>query len=206
MPRRPNAAGPATTLAWRYLRGRGLRSALTTLAVALGVMLVFGLNGITPALVEAFTRSMVSAAGRIDLTVSSAFRQPIPRDVAGTVARTPGVAAVSGEVQQPAPLGGRDLPTDAPGMLNIVGIDPATAAQVRDFPLGAGRALASVASTATSPDASSCGWATNWCCPARPGRRGWWWSGCSTRRPYPARSRCTSRWRPPNGCSGWATG
>ncbi|HHU40018.1 MAG TPA: FtsX-like permease family protein [Propionibacterium sp.] len=143
MPRRPNAAGPATTLAWRYLRGRGLRSALTTLAVALGVMLVFGLNGITPALVEAFTRSMVSAAGRIDLTVSSAFRQPIPRDVAGTVARTPGVAAVSGEVQQPAPLGGRDLPTDAPGMLNIVGIDPATAAQVRDFPLGAGRALAS---------------------------------------------------------------
>ena len=53
---------PATTLAWRYLRGRGLRSALTTLAVALGVMLVFGLNGITPTLVEAFTRSMMSGS------------------------------------------------------------------------------------------------------------------------------------------------
>ena len=103
---------PATTLAWRYLRGRGLRSALTTLAVALGVMLVFGLNGITPTLVEAFTRSMMSAAGRIDLTVSSAFHQPIPADVLDTVTRTPGVAAASGEVQQPAPLVRRDRSAD----------------------------------------------------------------------------------------------
>ncbi len=137
---------PATTLAWRYLRGRGLRSALTTLAVALGVMLVFGLNGITPTLVEAFTRSMMSAAGRIDLTVSSAFHQPIPADVLDTVTRTPGVVAVSGEVQQPAPLVRRDRsadpgPSDAPSMVNVVGIVPAAAARVRDFPLAAGRAL-----------------------------------------------------------------
>ena len=76
---------PATTLAWRYLRGRGLRSALTTLAVALGVMLVFGLNGISPALMEAFTKSMMSAAGRIDVTVGSAFRQPMAH-MAGEVA------------------------------------------------------------------------------------------------------------------------
>ena len=133
---------PATTLAWRYLRGRGLRSALTTLAVALGVMLVFGLNGITPTLVEAFTRSMMSAAGRIDLTVSSAFHQPIPADVLDTVTRTPGVAAASGEVQQPAPLVRRDRsadpgPSDAPSMVNVVGIVPAAAARVRDFPLAA---------------------------------------------------------------------
>lgn len=138
---------PAITLAWRYLRGRGLRSALTTLAVALGVMLVFGLNGITPTLVEAFTRSMVSAAGRIDLTVSSAFHQPIPRDVLDTVARTPGVAAASGEVQQPAPLP-RERPStssgtrsEPPSMVNVVGIEPGPAARVRDFPIEAGRAL-----------------------------------------------------------------
>lgn len=132
---------PSMSLAWRYLRGRGLRSALTTLAVALGVMLVFGLNGITPTLVDAFTRSMMSAAGRIDLTVSSAFHQPIPRDVLDTVARTPGVAAASGEVQQPTPLASHSLPTDAPSMLNVVGIEPASAAKVRDFPLAAGRVL-----------------------------------------------------------------
>lgn len=134
---------PSLRLAWRYLRGRGLRSALTTLAVALGVMLVFGLNGITPTLVDAFTRSMLSAAGRIDLTVSSAFHQPIERSVLDVVARTPGVAAASGEVQQPAPLIKDDTHPDAPGMVNVVGIEPAAAAAVRDFPVGEGRALES---------------------------------------------------------------
>ena len=134
---------PSIGLAWRYLRGRGMRSALTTLAVALGVMLVFGLNGISPALMEAFTKSMMSAAGRIDVTVGSAFRQPIERDVLDTVTRTPGVAAASGEVQRPTPLTTRDGLTDAPAMLNVVGIDPARAAAVRDFPLTQGRALAS---------------------------------------------------------------
>lgn len=143
--RRLSLSKPSTTLAWRYLRGRGLRSALTTLAVALGVMLVFGLNGITPTLVEAFTRSMMSAAGRIDLTVSSTFHQPIDRDVLDVVTRTPGVAAASGEVQQPAPLAARVGPstgsgTDAPSLVNVVGIEPA-AEKVRDFPLAAGRAL-----------------------------------------------------------------
>lgn len=134
---------PSLDLAWRYLRGRGLRSALTTLAVALGVMLVFGLNGISPALMEAFTRSMTSAAGRIDITVSSAFRQPIDLDVLDTVTRTPGIGAASGEVQRPTPLTTRTHLTDAPSMVNVVGIDPSSASRVRDFPLSAGRALAS---------------------------------------------------------------
>lgn len=132
----------ALVLAWRYLRGRGLRSALTTLAVALGVMLVFGLNGISPALLEAFTRSMMSAAGRIDVTVTSVFRQPFTTDVLDTVARTPGVAAASGEVQQAAPLTTRDGLADAPGMVNVVGLNPTSAGGVRDFPLAQGRALA----------------------------------------------------------------
>ena len=130
-------------LAWRYLRGRGLRSALTTLAVALGVMLVFGLNGISPALMEAFTKSMMSAAGRIDVTVGSAFRQPIEVDVLDTVLRTPGIAAASGEVQRPAPLTSRAGLSDAPAMINVVGIDPGPAARVRDLPVEQGRALAS---------------------------------------------------------------
>ena len=60
----------SATLAWRYLRGRGLRSLLTTLAVVLGVMLTFGLNGILPTLLDAFTHNLLSAAGKVDLTVT----------------------------------------------------------------------------------------------------------------------------------------
>lgn len=134
----------ALKLAARYLRGRGLRSLLTTLAVALGVMLLFGLNGVMPTLVEAFTRSLVSSAGRIDLTVSSTFRQPFDQRVLDAVARVPGIAVATPEVAQLAPLPlRRDVPTsEQVTQLTVVGVDPALAARVRDFPLATGRALA----------------------------------------------------------------
>lgn len=130
-------------LAWRYLRGRGLRSALTTLAVAFGVMLIFGLNGITPSLVESFSRSLLSTAGRIDLSVSSAFNQPISAEVAATVGRIPGVAVATPEVQRPVPL---PLNPDAPvadqvTQLTVIGVDPALTGRVRDYPVVSGRTL-----------------------------------------------------------------
>ena len=133
----------AARLAWRYLRGRGLRSALTSLAVAFGVMLIFGLNGVIPTMIEAFTRSLLSTAGKIDLTVTSSFNQPFGRDILDRIARVDGVAVASPEVQRSAPLPvDADLPlADQVAALNVIGIDPATAGRVRDFPLVAGRAL-----------------------------------------------------------------
>ncbi|MFZ0530444.1 MAG: hypothetical protein WAL91_07910, partial [Propionicimonas sp.] len=83
------------TLAWRYLRGRGLRSLLTTLAVALGVMLTFGLNGILPTMMEAFTHNLLAAAGRVDLTVTSAYNQPFRADVVDRLLAVPQVATAS---------------------------------------------------------------------------------------------------------------
>lgn len=131
-------------LAWRYLRGRGLRSLLTTLAVALGVMLVFGLNGIMPTVVEAFTKSLVSSAGRIDLTVTSVYHQPFEPKLLDTVARVPGVATVTGEVEMAAPLPvKRDVPiSEQVTQVGVIGVDPARTTGVRDYPLAAGRALA----------------------------------------------------------------
>ncbi len=132
----------SATLAWRYLVGRGARSLLTTLAVALGVMLTFGLNGITPALEAAFTRSLLSSAGQIDLTVTDSYNQSFPAAVADEVAAVPGVASVSPEVQRTAPLPPKADPgPDDVTQLTVIGIDPAKAAKVRDFPLAAGRML-----------------------------------------------------------------
>ena len=130
------------TLAWRYLIGRGVRSLLTTLAVALGVMLTFGLNGITPALEAAFTRGLLSSAGQIDLTVTDAYNQSFQASVADRVAAVSGVAAVSPEVQRTAPLpGSTDPGPDDVTQLTVIGIDPDRAARVRDFPLAGGRML-----------------------------------------------------------------
>lgn len=143
-PRRPGASARASAmLAWRYLRGRGLRSLLTSLAVALGVMLIFGLNGVLPTMMEAFNRSMLQASGKIDLTVSSALAQPFDPSVLDKVARVDGVAAVTGEVQQ---LVGLPTRTDRPiadqvTALTVVGVDPALTGRIRDYPLDAGRVL-----------------------------------------------------------------
>ena len=92
------------TLAWRYLRGRGARSLLTTLAVVFGVMLTFGLNGILPGMVEAFTHNLLSAAGKVDLTVTSAYNQPFKPDVVNTLLRVPQVQVASPGVQRTVPL------------------------------------------------------------------------------------------------------
>ena len=91
------------TLAWRYLRGRGARSMLTTLAVVFGVMLTFGLNGILPAMMEAFTHNLLAAAGKVDLTVTSAYNQPFRPDVVDKLLRVPQVVAASPGIQPGAP-------------------------------------------------------------------------------------------------------
>lgn len=131
------------TLAWRYLRGRGARSLLTTLAVVFGVMLTFGLNGILPAMVEAFTHNLLSAAGKVDLTVTSAYNQPFRPDAVDTVLRVPQVRVASPGVQRTVPLPrSADAASDALAQLVVVGIDLATTEKLHDYPLAAGRMLA----------------------------------------------------------------
>lgn len=131
-------------LAWRYLRGRGARTLLTTLSVVFGVMLIFGLNGVLPPMIDAFTRNLLSTAGKIDVSVTSTFNEAFSIDVLDKVSRVPGVAAATAEVQRTVPL------TPLPGVatadqvvqLNVIGIDPATAGKVRDFLVTSGRTLA----------------------------------------------------------------
>jgi putative ABC transport system permease protein len=132
-------------LAWRYLRGRGLRTLLTTLSVVFGVMLIFGLNGILPPMMSAFTRNLLSTAGKIDVSITSTFNEPYPIDVLDRVTRVPGVAAATAEIQRPVPLSPiPGVPTaNQVAQINVIGVDPLTARKVRDFPVASGRALGS---------------------------------------------------------------
>ena len=91
-------------LAWRYLRGRGIRTFLTTLAVVFGVALIFGLNGLLPAFLQAFNRNLLTTAGNIDVTITSAFAQEFPSSVVDQVTRVPGVALASPQIQRIVPL------------------------------------------------------------------------------------------------------
>ncbi|MEA5155043.1 ABC transporter permease [Raineyella sp.] len=144
------AARASLMLAWRYLRGRGLRSLLTSLAVALGVMLVFGLNGVLPTIMDTFNRSIMSAAGKIDISVSSTLAQPFSPAVLDRVARVDGIGVATGEVEQQAPLPVRpDVPVaDQVSAVTVVGVDPAVTGRVRDYPIVTGRVLTTSDTTA----------------------------------------------------------
>jgi putative ABC transport system permease protein len=129
-------------LAWRYLRGRGARSLLTTLAVVLGVMLTFGLNGILPGMVEAFNRNLLVAAGKVDITVTSSFRQPFPASTVDRLLTLPQIAVASPSAQAVVPLPqAADAPADALAQVRVVGVDLATITAIQDFELAAGRML-----------------------------------------------------------------
>ena len=48
------------TLAFRYLRGRKLRTMLTTLAIVFGVLVIFGMNTLIPAFTPRSTAGLSS--------------------------------------------------------------------------------------------------------------------------------------------------
>ena len=127
----------SATLAWRYLVGRPGRTVLTTLAITLGVALIFGLNGIMPGLADVFTKSLFAAAGQVDLTVSSPSGGNFETNIAEKVATVSGV-----EVTTPSLRRVIGMPTGSPvGSITLVGMDPRTAAKVHTFNVSAGRQL-----------------------------------------------------------------
>ncbi len=67
-----NTGGDLMTLklAMRYLRGRKLRTVLTTISIVFGVMIIFGLNGLIPALNAAFDESMNESVHQVDILLT----------------------------------------------------------------------------------------------------------------------------------------
>ncbi len=127
------------TLARRYLLGRRMRAALTTLAVVLAVMLIFGLNGMLPAMMEALQRAFLVSAGQVDLEVRSAsggtFDPRVVKDVAGVA----GVQAATPALRRALPL-----PKDTYGdvaVVTVVGVDPETVQRVHRYRVVQGRFL-----------------------------------------------------------------
>jgi putative ABC transport system permease protein len=124
-------------LAWRYLIGRPGRTALTTLAITLGVALIFGLNGIMPGLADVFTRTLFASAGQVDLTVSSPSGGNFERSVTDQVAGVPGIAVATPSLRKSI-----GMPSGSPvSTVTIVGTDPRTSPKVHTFNVSAGRLL-----------------------------------------------------------------
>ncbi len=132
-------------LALRYLKGRLQRSILTTLAVALGVCILFGMNGVIPPMMDAFRRSMYTSANQVDFSVSSVSNTAFDETVLTTVQAQPEVSLAEGYLSQtmllPVSLGGATDPYKGVSALDLTGVDPATIQSLHIFTLASGRFL-----------------------------------------------------------------
>ncbi|HKZ80705.1 MAG TPA: hypothetical protein VJ124_20690, partial [Pyrinomonadaceae bacterium] len=134
------------TLALRYLAGRKLRTALTTLAIMFGVLVLFGMNTMLPALINAFQANVKAAAGEVDATVTLKTSDPFSASVAARVASIDGVntinAYLSRLVNLPLDYYDRDPKlADRVTLVSLVGLDISQATVMHVYTLNEGRFL-----------------------------------------------------------------
>jgi len=135
-----------TTLARRYLAGRKLRTFLTTLAIVFGVLVIFGMNTLLPAFIQAFQANTLAAAGEVDATITLKTADTFDTATAEKVAAVDGVRVVdaflSRTVNLPADYFDNDPATpDAAAALSLTGIDPERASALHSYSLRDGRFL-----------------------------------------------------------------
>ncbi len=132
-------------MALRYLRTRKTRTALTTLAILLGVAVLFGMNTILPSMMQIFRQGMLAAAGEVDLVFSSVTDGPFPADRAEVVRQVEGVAEAAGFLRRnvllPPSLVGTADPLQSVNSVTVVGVEPESARRIRLYPTQKGRFL-----------------------------------------------------------------
>ncbi|HPS42091.1 MAG TPA: ABC transporter permease, partial [Anaerolineaceae bacterium] len=132
-------------LALRYLTRRKQRLVLTTLAIIFGVAVLFGMNAMLPGVMTAFRHTMVTAAGKVDLSVSSLSNNPFDQSALEQLKDIPGISVSTGILQRnvllPASLGGTANPLTGSAAIVLNGIDVESATRVRKYQVDSGRFL-----------------------------------------------------------------
>ena len=130
------------TLAARYLWGRKLRTTLTTLAIVVGVMVIFGMGIYLPTFMDAFQKSLLAISGQADVTVTHKTGEAFSTSVLNQVKAMDGIRSITGSLERtlnvPPNFYGRNSTVAA---VALVGIDPAVAPDVRSYTLSQGRFL-----------------------------------------------------------------
>ncbi len=143
----------AWKLAWRYLSGHKLRTTLTTLSIVLGVMIIFGLNSMIPAMERIVARQMMAAVSEVELSVRSVSGSPFDSQSLAVVQSAKGVQSATGILSQlvAIPEGLVRPAVDEYQVVKtviVIGVDPDTVTAVRAFSISSGRFLESGDTTA----------------------------------------------------------
>lgn len=132
-------------LAWRYLWGRKQRMVLTTLSIVFGVTLLFGLNSMIPAMMEAFRHNMVTTAGKVDISISGESNNPFNQSTLEDLQYIEGISQFTGiltkNVVLPESMGGSVNQLTGASAVTVTGVNVETAQTVRNYTLSEGRFL-----------------------------------------------------------------
>jgi putative ABC transport system permease protein len=131
-------------LAWRGLRARPLRTALTTIGVALGVAVLFAGLATNSGIDAAVDRTVDTLVGRADLRVAAFGEAGLSETTYDAIAALPGVAVAAPSLERRTYLGIQQIgPGDVlPPPVTVVGIEPAREGQLHDLTLSSGATLA----------------------------------------------------------------
>ena len=116
------------SLATKYMRGRKLRTFLTTLAIVIGVMVIFGMGVLVPTMTEAFNRSLLAASGQTDVMITHKTGETFSATTLNKIKTLDGIAAIGGSLERtinlPPDFYGKNSTVSA---LSLVGVDPTVA-------------------------------------------------------------------------------
>ncbi|HET7027600.1 MAG TPA: FtsX-like permease family protein [Candidatus Limnocylindrales bacterium] len=133
------------SLAWRTVRARPVRAALTAIGIALGVAVLFAGLLTNAGIERSIDRTVDALVGRADVRVSAFRDQGLSPTAVASVRAIPGVVVAAPVIERrtflaPAVPGSRE--PGLPAAVTVVGIDPTIDPQIRDLALRAGSALA----------------------------------------------------------------
>ena len=133
-------------LAWSYIKGRPIRSIMTVFSIVIGVMMMFGLNGMAPAFKEMFISSTQSMAlSEVDLYVTRRdggfFRGEYEDNIASVAGVESTASLIARTVAAPpdhyTTADGRPINT-----IQVFGVDTAKTDETFNIVTAAGRRLA----------------------------------------------------------------
>ncbi len=132
------------TLAARYLGGRKLRTFLTTLAIVIGVMVIFGTGIYMPSFMNAYQKSLLSVSGQTDVMITHKTGESLSESTLKKIKRIKVLAVIAGSLERvinlPPNFYGKNSTVNA---LALVGINPAVAPDLHDYRVTQGRFLKS---------------------------------------------------------------
>ena len=115
-----------SSLAWRSLASRRLRSALTVAGIALGVAVLYAALANNSAVDSAVDRTVAAMLGRADLRISTIAETGLRTSTIEAIAATPGVLIAGPEVERRTYLqpGPGSVSTGLQPPATVLGVDP----------------------------------------------------------------------------------